>query len=98
MVPSLLREVLNFFTTSPSPVFLNCLSSLYLNHDTIIPDYVNDRRLLVHLAFILFPQIGGHSLEKIALQYLDEENEDVDVEILDAPLLSFRLQARRRRQ
>lgn len=62
VVPSLLREVLNFFTTSPSPVFLNCLSYLYLNHDTIIPDYVNDRRLLVHLAFSLFPQIGGHSL------------------------------------
>jgi hypothetical protein len=33
----------------------------------------------------LFPQIGGHSSEKIALQYVDEENEDVDVEILDAP-------------
>jgi hypothetical protein len=41
VVPSLLHEVLNFFTTSPSPVFLNCLSSLYLNHDTIILDYVN---------------------------------------------------------
>jgi hypothetical protein len=30
VVPSLLREVLNFFTTSPFPVFLNCLFSLYL--------------------------------------------------------------------
>jgi hypothetical protein len=47
-----------------------------------MPSYFSDRNLLVHLAFILFPQLGDNALEKIALDYLDEEEEEEDPEIV----------------
>jgi hypothetical protein len=34
---------------------------------------------LIHLAFILSPQLGGQALEKIALDYLEEEEEDPEM-------------------
>lgn len=85
VVLSLLCEVLNFIPANPSPCFFNSLSMLIMDHNTIIPSYFNDPQIFVYLAFLLFPKIGGQSLEKIAMDYLDKEYEDVDVEILDAP-------------
>ena len=47
-----------------------------------MPSYFSDRNLLVHLAFILFPQLGDNALEKIALDYLVEEEGEEDPEIV----------------
>lgn len=59
MVPSLLKKVSNFISSSPSPMFLRHLSMLNINHDTHVPSYFTDNQILVHLAFILSPQLGG---------------------------------------
>jgi hypothetical protein len=48
---------------------------LHIDENTIIPSYFTDKAILVHLAFILFPQLGGNALERIGLQYLDEDDE-----------------------
>jgi hypothetical protein len=45
-----------------------------------VQSYISDRHLLVHLAFILFPQLGDNALEKLALDYLNEEEEEEDRE------------------
>ena len=62
---------------------------LDINHDTLIPSYFNDNLILVHHALLLSPQIGGsHALEKLALDYLEDEEEtesDVDIEVLEVP-------------
>ena len=47
--------------------------------------FFNDPQILVQLAFLLHPQIGGQALEKITLDYMEEEGEDADVEVLDGP-------------
>jgi hypothetical protein len=90
VVPSLLKKVLNQFPSSPSPNFLKSLSLLDINHDTLIPSYFNDKLILVHLALILYPQIGGDdALKKIGLQYLEDDDETeenpVDPEATDVP-------------
>ena len=54
------------------------------DHDTLIPPYFNDQRLLVQLAFLLSPQIGGSSLEKIVLDYITSDEDEVDTEMGDA--------------
>jgi len=36
--------------------------------------------LLIHLAFILFPQLGDNALEKIALEYSEDEEADEEPE------------------
>lgn len=80
VVPSLLKKVSLFFTVNPSIVFLRNLSMVDINHDTSIPSYFTDYQLLVHLAFILHPQLGDNVLEKIALDYMeDEEEEDLEI-------------------
>lgn len=84
VVPSLLREIQNFISSNPSLVFLRNLSLLDTNLDTIIPPYFVDKPILVHLAFLVTPQLGGQALEKIALDYLEEDAEtDADVVVTD---------------
>lgn len=78
-VPSLIKQVSNFISFSPSPTFLRHLSILDINHDTLVPNYFSDRNLLVHLAFILSPQLGGPALEKIALDYFEEDEEEPEM-------------------
>lgn len=83
VVPSLLKKVLNIFSISPSLNFLRNLTLLDINNDTSMPSYINDPHLLVHLAFILCPQLGDHALEKIAMDYMDiEENEAIENEVV----------------
>lgn len=84
VVPSLLKKVLSFIPSSPSSIFLRNLTLLDINHDTIVSSFFNDPQILVQLAFLLHPQIGGQALEKITLDYMEEE-EDADVEVLDGP-------------
>jgi hypothetical protein len=48
---------------------------LDIDHSIMIPSYFNDQHLLIHLVFLLYPQIGGQVLEKIAPDYLNEEDE-----------------------
>jgi len=88
IVPYLLKKILSFIPSSSSSIFLRNLTLLDINHDTIIPSFFNDPQVLVHLAFLLDPQIGGEALEKITLDYMEEEEEDADVEVLMAHLLS----------
>lgn len=69
---------------------------LDIDHDTLIPTYFSDKLTLVHLALLLSPQIGGiQALEKLALDYLEDDNEetksDVDIEVLEVPLFSVLL-------
>ena len=64
---------------------------LDINHDTLILSYFNVNLILVHLALLLSPQIGGrHALEKLALDYVEDEEEDtesdVDIEVPEVPL------------
>lgn len=49
---------------------------MYLDHGTIIPSYFNDKQILIHLAFILYPQLGENALEKLILDYLEDEDEE----------------------
>jgi hypothetical protein len=49
---------------------------LYLDRETIIPAFFNDKQILIHLAFILYPQLGENALEKLALEYLEDEDEE----------------------
>ena len=79
VVPSILKEVLNFITIRPTASFLSFLNLLAIDHDTLIPPYFNDQCLLIHLAFLLSPQIGGSSLEKIVLDYVSSDDEEVDI-------------------
>jgi len=60
------------------------LSIIDLNHDLPILSYFADDQLLIHLAFILYPQLGDNSLEKIALDYMKQE--DVAV-VTDVPMV-----------
>lgn len=87
VVPSLLKQVYTFIPFSPPHSLFKSLSKLFIDHDTAIPSYFNDDHLLVHLAFLLDPQLGDQSLEKVAFDYLtDEDEEDVegaDLEILE---------------
>jgi hypothetical protein len=41
------------------------VTNLVVDHNTLIPSYIVDTPLLIHLAFILFPQLGDNALEKI---------------------------------
>lgn len=75
VVPSLLRKVLTYISIRPSPSFLKCLNHVDLDHNTLIPAYFHDNDLLVHLAFIIYPQLGDHALEKIAKDYMDLEKD-----------------------
>jgi hypothetical protein len=75
VIPSLIKQVYYSLLASPSPVFLRHLNLLHIDENTIIPSYFTDKVILVHLAFILFPQLGGNALERIGLQYLDEDDE-----------------------
>lgn len=95
MVLSLLSQVLNFLTSSPSSIFLRNLILVDISHDIIIPSYFDDPQILVHIAFVLYPQLGGQALEKIALDYMEEEEEDADLEVLDAPPAIFLTPGRR---
>lgn len=57
---------------------------LDIAHDTLIPTYFSDHSNLVHLAFLVPPQLGGQALEKIALDYLDVDDEtDAEVEVVN---------------
>jgi len=84
VVPSILKDLLNFITIRPASSFLSFLNLLAIDHDTLIPPYFNDQRLLIHLAFLLSPQIGGSSLEKIVLDYITSDEDEVDTEMGDA--------------
>ena len=88
IVPYLLKKILSFIPSSSSSIFLRNLTLLDINHDTIVSCFFNDPQILVQLAFLLHPQIGGQALEKITLDYMEEEEEDADVEVLMAHLLS----------
>ena len=79
VVPSLLQQVFNFISSSPSPIFLRHLLVLHINHDTLVPNYFADNEVLVHLSFILSLQLGGHAPEKVALDYLDDEDEEPEM-------------------
>jgi hypothetical protein len=52
-----------------------------------VPSYFVDKHILVHLAFILSPQLGDDALEKIALDYLDEDEEDPEMVIEEEPMM-----------
>ena len=84
VVSSILKEVLNFISITPTSNFLSFLNLLVIDHGTLIPTYFNDQCLLIHLAFILSPQIGGSSLEKIVLDYVSSDDEEVDTVMGDA--------------
>lgn len=83
VVPFLLQKVLNFISVSPSSNFLRNLSLIDIDHNTMIPSFFNDSHILVHLVFLLHPQLADHSLEKIALDYQDDNDEDVNEEVAD---------------
>lgn len=86
VVPSLLKEVHNFISCNPSSIFLRNLSLLDIDHNISIPPYFNDKTILVHLAFLLTSQLGGNALEKLALDYLEQDGEtDAKVEVLEDP-------------
>ena len=55
VVPSILKEVLNFISITPASNFLSFLNLLVIDHGTLIPTYFNDQHLLIHLAFLLSP-------------------------------------------
>lgn len=59
VVPSLLRKVLISIPFNPSLSFLSNLSMLDIDHSIIIPPYFNDQHLLIYLAFLLYPELGG---------------------------------------
>lgn len=75
VLPSLLKKVFNFTPISLSSSFLSFLTLDDINHDTLVPAYFHDNHLLIHLAFILYPQLGDQA-PKIALDYVDVEEED----------------------
>lgn len=75
VVPSLFRQVLTYISVRPSPSFFKFLSLVDLDYNTLIPSYFHDNDLLIHLAFILYPQLGDHALEKIAKDYMDLEKD-----------------------
>ena len=52
---------------------------LNINHDTHVPSYFTYNQILVHLAFILSPQLGEQALEKIALDSFEEEDEEPEM-------------------
>jgi hypothetical protein len=79
-VPSLVRHVLQFISVYPSPNFLRSFNALFIDHDTKIPPYFRDNHLLTHLAFIMHPQLGDNALEKIAQEYLEFEENGMEVE------------------
>jgi hypothetical protein len=85
VVPSILKHVLYFFSISPPSNFLINLNIIHINEDTIIPSYFCDNELLIHLAFITFPQLGDDALKKLALDYMDEDvNEEENIETENA--------------
>jgi hypothetical protein len=74
VIPSLLKEKVPFIIySSPSPTPFRSIEILFIDYSTPIPDYFNDSRLLIHLAFALYPQFGDQALKKIVLDYLDSE-------------------------
>jgi hypothetical protein len=86
VISSLLREQVIRLIPNPSAAPFRLVSLLDIDHSTPIPEYFDDSRLLIHLAFSLYPQFGDDALKKLALDYLeaDEEEEDqmdVDMEI-----------------
>lgn len=97
VVPSVLEKVLNFIPLHPHASAFVSLNSLLIDRGTPLPSYFNDLPILIHLAFLLHPQIGGRGLEKIALDYLsDEEGKDVDIEVLEEAPAVFQTPRRRR--
>lgn len=43
--------------------------------------FFNDRHILVHIAFLMHPQLGDNALEKLALDYVEEDEEGADVDV-----------------
>ena len=81
VVPSLLKEkVFNLIQSSLPSMTFRFIELLIMDHDTPIPDYFNDSHLLIHLAFALYPRFGDHAMKKIALDYLDPDEESDDQE------------------
>jgi hypothetical protein len=79
--PSLLKEkVFNLIHCSIPSTTFRFIELHIMDHDTPIPDYFNDSHLLIHLAFALYPQFGDHALKKIALDYLDADEDSDDQE------------------
>jgi hypothetical protein len=71
---------LQFISVYPSPNLLRSLNALFIDHDTEIPPYFRDNHLLTQLAFIMHPQLGDNALEKIARDYLEFEENGMEVE------------------
>lgn len=76
VVPSLPKQVHNSISVNPSSSFLRFITLLIIDHDTIIPSYFNDPDVLIHLAFILHPQLGDIALEKLGLNYMENEGDN----------------------
>jgi len=81
--PSLLNQVTQSIPPRPSPNFLRNLDSLFIDHDTQIPCYFNDKNLLIHLAFRMYPQLRDNALEKISIDYMDSEENEMEVEEIE---------------
>lgn len=81
VVPSLLKQLPNYLSILPKPCFLKHLTLIDMHHDTTIPSFFNDPHLLVHMTFIMYLQLSDNALEKIALQYMDEDEEEANVDV-----------------
>jgi len=80
MIPSLIKKVILFIHMNPHFQIFKNVTNLVVDHNTLIPSYISDTPLLIHLAFILLPQLGDNALEKIALEYLEDEETDEEPE------------------
>jgi len=87
VIPSLIKKVILFIHTNPHFQIFKNVTNLVVDHNTLIPSYISDTPLLIHLAFILFPQLGDNALEKIALEYL--ENEEAEEELEEEPEMTI---------
>lgn len=81
VVPSLLKQVINHLPIIPEPCFLRHLTLLDISHGIIIPSFFNDPHLLVHIVFIMIPQLGDNALEKVALDYMEEDEAEAEVDV-----------------
>lgn len=86
IVPSLVRQVFNFIPVNPPSNFLHFLNSIFIDHDTQILSYFNDKNLLIHLAFMLHPQFGDNALEKLTRDYMEIEEEEAEVAVVDTDI------------
>lgn len=94
VIPSLVRQVMNFIHATPSSIFLRFVTLIDIDDSTIIPAYFNDPLLLIRIASISDPQLveGNETLEQLARSYnlLDDSDDEgekqepsVDVEMED---------------